>query len=1044
MAAMARRFLRGLCVLAVAGTTAVVAVPASADGSPDLYPTNATCQPNSAGGQCRASLEWRTNTYGPPGSEIVRRTLIDVYAQTGEVLEMGSSAVGQGAADVVVWDPGQISDQQAATLPAVTSGVNGFACSVQRTASGVAAQGVISSRALELAGPQSADGTGNPSGYVPCSYVAPVTGVYQVAFYGPAGPAANGNGGPTGDINLASANDFSTAQGSSISAWDLTVRADPASASDISGRVFTYALAEFTAGNGRPVFQQIYVTTDDGYRYRVDTNGLDPNGFIMFGSRTGFLDPDGRPLDHDVTANAGGAAMSALDGGTQIAPPEFPLSFTPLSAATLGALHIPTTPTPPAISGLSFTGNIAANNSTVSGGGTFHYSANVVGNYEIVVSRDGVDFDPGNPSNKVLLGVGAAGTNHVTWDGLDNSGVPFPAGSNYQFTLGVHAGEYHFPELDAESSTLGGPTFTLLNPPGGNCPFGRSSCTTAFYDDRGYTTSAGDTVGTPGALLCGTNPPATSHSDPLTGFDSSSAQRAFGTDTGGNTNAPCTGAFGDVKGLDTWTYYPSNLMSSTLNILTSAPTPPAAVDDTGTVASASTLSVPAPGLLGNDSGSSIAVTTHTAPAHGSAVLQPDGSYTYTPATDFSGADSFSYTITDSVGQTATATVTITVTPVAIADSVTTVTGVPVTVDATANDHGSGLTLTSVGQPPAGQGTVGIVGGHAVYTPPPGFIGTVTLPYTTTDGSGGMSDSTITITVVPPAPVAVDDSGTVNAGSTLTVAAPGLMTNDSGTAITVTGNTTPAHGAVTVNGDGSYSYTPAPGFSGTDTFHYTVTDNLGRTATATVTITVIPLPPAPIARPDSGTTPVNTPLIVVAPGALSNDNGSTISVTGHTSPSHGVVVVQASGSYTYTPAAGYSGPDTFIYTITDAYGRTATATVTIQVTPVAKPDSATTPMGIPVTINSLTNDTGTQLTLTATTPPAHGSVSITNNRLVFTPPAGFTGTTTFTYTATDASGQSVTAQVTVTVGPAFGPPISTGTGSGSGSTGPTGSTADGSR
>ena len=79
---------------------------------------------------------------------------------------------------------------------------------------------------------------------------------------------------------------------------------------------------------------------------------------------------------------------------------------------------------------------------------------------------------------------------------------------------------------------------------------------------------------------------------------------------------------------------------------------------------------------------------------------------------------------------------------------------------TANDHGSGLTLTSVGQPPAGQGTVGIVGGHAVYTPPPGFTGTVTVPYTTTDGAGGTSDSTITITVVPPGPVAADDSGTV--------------------------------------------------------------------------------------------------------------------------------------------------------------------------------------------------------------------------------------------------------------------------------------------
>ena len=134
------RALRVLCVLALAGTSALVALPASADGSRALYPTDSTCQPNSAGGSCRASLEWRTNTYGPPGSQIVRRTLLNVYAQAGEVLELGSSAVGVGSGDAVVWDPGQISDQQAATLPVVTSGVNGFACSTQRAATGTTAR----------------------------------------------------------------------------------------------------------------------------------------------------------------------------------------------------------------------------------------------------------------------------------------------------------------------------------------------------------------------------------------------------------------------------------------------------------------------------------------------------------------------------------------------------------------------------------------------------------------------------------------------------------------------------------------------------------------------------------------------------------------------------------------------------------------------------------------------------------------------------------------------------------------------------------------
>ena len=326
-------------ILAAAPATA-----AFAEGSRDLYPTNATCTTNAANGTCRANIEWRTNLYGPAAdTHIARRTLFYVYAQAGEVLEMGSSAVGVGSGDITVYDPGVITDTDAQPLPTVTSGTNGFKCSVQRTASGLAAQGMITSRAQELAGPQAVSGGGNPTGYVPCSYVAPSTGLYNVVFYGPAGDGGNTDGGVAADVNLAAAGDFSAAQGTSVASWDLTVRSSDTSTTNIDGRFFTYALAAFTAGNGLPINQTIYVVTTDGFRYQTDTRGLDPNGYLFFGSRTGFLDADGvTPLNHDILGTSGGGQMSTLDGGVHLSAPQYPLSFQPLSNTTIAAIGIPT------------------------------------------------------------------------------------------------------------------------------------------------------------------------------------------------------------------------------------------------------------------------------------------------------------------------------------------------------------------------------------------------------------------------------------------------------------------------------------------------------------------------------------------------------------------------------------------------------------------------------------------------------------------------------------------------------------------------------
>ena len=127
--------------------------------------------------------------------------------------------------------------------------------------------------------------------------------------------------------------------------------------------------------------------------------------------------------------------------------------------------------------------------------------------------------------------------------------------------------------IDVENDTQGGPTLTMLNPPGGVCPALTGGCSGAFYDDRAYRTSTGvvvDSGNTVGNALCGLAPPSPTFSNTISGFNSTTTQRAFGAASGGNTNVPCTGNFGDAKGLDIWTYNLSNTVVAPLNIVAAA------------------------------------------------------------------------------------------------------------------------------------------------------------------------------------------------------------------------------------------------------------------------------------------------------------------------------------------------------------------------------------------------------------------------------------------------------------------------------------------
>ncbi len=168
------------------------------------------------------------------------------------------------------------------------------------------------------------------------------------------------------------------------------------------------------------------------------------------------------------------------------------------------------------------------------------------------------------------------------------------------------------------------------------------------------------------------------------------------------------------------------------------------------------LPVPARGVLANDTdvdGDPLTATQGSDPAHGTATLAEDGSFTYTPDADWSGVDTFTYRASDGTATSDPATVTITVTPVndppvAVDDTATCAEDTYANLDVLPNDtdvEGDGLTA-SLETTPA-HGTVALdPSGQATYTPEPDFNGTDTFTYRASDGTATSDPATVTITV----------------------------------------------------------------------------------------------------------------------------------------------------------------------------------------------------------------------------------------------------------------------------------------------------------
>lgn len=261
------------------------------------------------------------------------------------------------------------------------------------------------------------------------------------------------------------------------------------------------------------------------------------------------------------------------------------------------------------------------------------------------------------------------------------------------------------------------------------------------------------------------------------------------------------------------------------------------------------------------------------------------------------------------------------------------------------------------------------------------------------------------------------------GRPLSLLSASLGLNPHGTLV-IGGNIGPAHRmavAAPRSSQGTVLYTPKPGWRGTETIHYTLTNRHGGTVSGTVDVTTGNA--APVAVDDAVLAHVVRTSGSTTVDVLANDsdpNGDALTITGVSGATHGTATV-VGNKVVFTPTQGYVGDATFRYTISDGHGGSASANATItygmqpDAAPVAPAVSVTTQAGQPVTLDltaRVSDPDGDPMTISVAD-PAHGTVTREGDDWVYQPAEGFSGTDTFSYTASDGV-RSTTGTITVHV------------------------------
>jgi len=402
-------------------------------------------------------------------------------------------------------------------------------------------------------------------------------------------------------------------------------------------------------------------------------------------------------------------------------------------------------------------------------------------------------------------------------------------------------------------------------------------------------------------------------------------------------------------------------------------------------------------VLSNDTdvdNANLTAVLATGPSHGTLDLNDDGSYTYTPAEDYNGPDSFTYNATDGTDDSNVATVSITVNavndaPVAVDDTATTPEDTPVEIlaselfqnDSTgpANESGQTLHISAVSGATNGQAELNGAG-NVLFTPAPNFNGLASFHYTVCDNGTpekcyeGTATVLVTVIAVNDRPIADDQLVKTNEDTAKLITLSATDVDNGSLTYKVT--SLPTHGKlykgdsqlatdeitsasssnpVALNGN-QLTYKPDPNYNNTggataDTFKFLANDGTLDSNEATISVTVTAVNDAPVAVNDSYSTNQGNALTVNAPGVLGNDtdadnsgntnagltvkdsNPNLAGVQPESQPNNGTLTLNANGSYTYTPNANFNGTDSFTYKATDGGLDSNTATVAITVNPV---------------------------------------------------------------------------------------------------------------
>ena len=466
------------------------AIPRLADGS-DISTNQNGYRPFLEGG------------YGKSLVGIDRLNTFYVYAQPGENILLGSSAMGVAEGDILF------------TRPDGTSG------SCLSEYAGLQGLGRIHSIEEERRGPSV---TG---GYTPCELEveAQNSGLWKIVFVGPSPNSWKSSSAIPLTQPWIQAEDVFT-----IAAWDIVVEGQ--GGSEKEGRYFAEHLPLSMGDSQAPLFLDLFVLTGDGYIYEVGYEGVESHSILLFSNRDGFVSSEQYvPIYQSVELDWANAANKSLPGGISLPVPIGALSgdrkinklfLSPPSAdlpgsilTSEGSIPLLTEPLlPDAPNSFEFSGS--PGNS-----GTFSFQASEKGRYRIEVDINGNGVW-GDGSDVVLHADADPGMNFVVWDGIDGEGNNVrPAEAGYEARIMNVVGEAHLPFIDVEENLYGIQVERLNGP--------RSSRSAIYYDD-GLLVEAGN--------------------------DTDAHRRREGTANESGAH-PIMNNFGNSRGIDTWTYVAS-------------------------------------------------------------------------------------------------------------------------------------------------------------------------------------------------------------------------------------------------------------------------------------------------------------------------------------------------------------------------------------------------------------------------------------------------------------------------------------------------------